>query len=79
MRRSKDEVMANILKICLTGSNKTVVVYQSNLNFKTIIPCLDTLMRNGFITPMDGNPMKYKTTEKGKELLAIIEGIHEFL
>jgi predicted transcriptional regulator len=76
MRRTKEEIIASILKICLSGSSKTVVVYQSNLNFKTVDPYLNSLMKNGLVAAMDG---KYKTTDKGKELLATIKDAHEFL
>lgn len=67
MRRSRDEIMANILEICLFETSKTRIVYRSNLNFATIDSYLDSLTKNGFIAVMDG---KYKTTEKGKDLLA---------
>ncbi len=74
MRRTKGEVIVKILETCLTGSNKTVIVYQSNLNFKTIVPYIDSLMKNELITTMDG---KYKTTDKGKKLLARLKEVHE--
>ncbi len=76
MRRSKGEVIANVLEICLAGSSKTHVVYGTNLNFLTVIPYLDSLTKNGFIAVMDGN---YKTTDKGKELLGKIKEAHELL
>lgn len=78
MRRSKGEVIAKILEVCLTGSNKTRVVYGSNLDFKTVSPYLDSLVKNGFIAIRDGIPKKYKTTDKGKELLASIKRARRF-
>jgi len=76
MKRTKGEIIAKILEVCLTASSKTNVVYGSNLNFRTVNLYLDALMMNGHIT-RDENTLKYKTTEKGKELLAIIKEAHE--
>lgn len=67
MRRSRDEILANILEVCLYETSKTRIVYLSNLNFATIDSYLDSLTKNGFIAVIYG---KYKTTEKGKDLLA---------
>ncbi len=75
MRRTKGEIVVKILETCRTESNKTIIVYQSNLNFKTVVPYLDTLKENGFITVANG---KYETTKKGKELLATLKKVREF-
>jgi len=47
-RRSKDNIIADILEVCLVpGLSKTNVVYQANLNLKTALPYLDLLTRGG--------------------------------
>ncbi len=75
MGRTKKEIVAEILKACLPGASKTAVVYGSNLNFRTVNPYLDLLIKNGLISAMDG---RYKTTDKAKKLLVSINKIREF-
>ena len=79
MRRTKEEIIVSILETCLTGANKTIIVYKSNLNFATIVPYLDSLIKNGFITTIEGAHTKYETTDKGKDLLSGLREIHELL
>ncbi len=78
MKRSRGEVIAKILETCLIGASKTHVVYGSNLNFKSVRPYLDSLIANGYIAAIDSDPKEYKTTDKGKQLLAVIREAHEF-
>ncbi len=75
MRRSRGEIIGRILEVCMTGASKTALVYGGNLNFETVAPYIDSLTKNGFIVAMDG---KYKTTEKGKELLGKLKELTEF-
>jgi predicted transcriptional regulator len=35
MRRSREEIVSEILDVCLNGANKTRIVYQANLNFRS--------------------------------------------
>ena len=79
MRRTKGEVIAKILEVCLIGASKTRIVYGSDLNFRTVIPYLDSLMVNGHIIKADEEVARYKTTEKGMALLAIIKEANELL
>ncbi len=65
-------------RICIIRVSKTIAVYESNLNLKTVNPYLDSLMMNGHIIKTDEKMPRYKTTDKGKELLAIIKESHEF-
>lgn len=74
MKRTKGEVMEKILEVCQIGASKTRIVYGSNLNFITVLPYLDSLTKNGSIAAMDG---KYKTTDKGKELLTAIKKVNK--
>ncbi len=76
MKRTKEEIVVKILETCLMESSKTHIVYKSNLNFSIAAQYLDILTNNGLIAAIDG---KYKTTEKGKEILATIKKVHEFL
>jgi predicted transcriptional regulator len=46
MKRSRDLIISQILYICTHGANKTRIVYQANLNFRTVDPYLKLLMLN---------------------------------
>ena len=75
---NKGEIIVKILEVCQLGASKTVLVYGSHLNSRTVAPYLDSLMKCGLIAIVDGNPRKYLTTDKGKELLALTEKAQEF-
>jgi predicted transcriptional regulator len=67
-KRSKNKIISEILDICLEGANKTRIVYQVNLNFRTVNSYLDMLIKNSMIEVSGDAKKIYKTTEKGKEL-----------
>jgi predicted transcriptional regulator len=69
-KRSKNKIVSEILEICLEGTNKTRIVYQANLNFKTVNSYLDLLINNSMIVVTKGPKKIYTTTEKGRELLS---------
>jgi Predicted transcriptional regulator len=79
MKRDKTQIMAAILNTCISGANKTRVVYQANLNFKTVNPYLDTLVEKGFLDVKQGTRILYETTDKGTELLETLVNIEETL
>ncbi|MGD0954087.1 MAG: winged helix-turn-helix domain-containing protein [Methanotrichaceae archaeon] len=49
MKRSREEIVSKILDVCLNGANKTKIVYQANLNFRTVNPYLDLLIGKNLI------------------------------
>lgn len=51
------------------GVNKTKIVYCCNLNFHTVNPYLELLLKNGLVEMIEGNVLRYKTTTKGLEAL----------
>ena len=69
MKRSKQEIFSQILDICRNGANKTRIVYQANLNFRTINPYLDLLTKNGLINVKKEQNLIYETTPRGLDLL----------
>ncbi len=80
MKRSRQEIFSQILDICLTGANKTKIVYQANLNFRTVNPYLDILIKNQhLIETGQGAQILYKTTSKGTYLLESINKINNTL
>lgn len=69
MKRSRDMIISQILDICINGASKTKIVYQANLNFRTINPYIELLTKNGLINVKKEQTVIYKTTPKGLDLL----------
>jgi predicted transcriptional regulator len=69
VKRSRDIIMSQILEICAIGASKTKIVYQANLNFRTINPYLELLTKNGLIEVRREKTLIYETTPKGLGLL----------
>ncbi|MFB3764220.1 MAG: winged helix-turn-helix domain-containing protein [Methanotrichaceae archaeon] len=69
MKRSKDVIISQILDICAIGASKTKIVYQANLNFRTVNPYIELLSKNGLIEAAQGQTVYYKTTPKGIKIL----------
>ncbi len=64
-KRYRDQILASILEVCAGGRNKTQTVYESGLNFHTVVPYLELLVRNGLAERTEGEVLIYKTTAKG--------------
>ena len=69
MKRSRYIIISQILEICMSGASKTKIVYQANLNFKTVKPYIDLLINNGLLNVKQEPAIIYKTTEKGMDLI----------
>jgi predicted transcriptional regulator len=70
MKRSRDRIISQILDVCTSGANKTRIVYQANLNFKTVNPYLELLTKNGMINAKEERSLVvYETTSRGLALL----------
>jgi predicted transcriptional regulator len=76
-KRSKDQIIADILDICREGAGKTKIVYQVNLNFRTITPPLDLLLRKGFLEASQGDRPIYHTTPGGTQALEALRKAEE--
>ncbi len=68
MKRSRHMIISQILDICNGGASKTRIVYQANLNFRTVNPYIELLTKNGLIENKSGRPVLYVTTDKGLKL-----------
>ncbi len=64
-RRSRDQIVLEILGICAEGENITRIVYRANTNFTTIRSYLDALIRNDLVECLPGPTRIFKTTSKG--------------
>ncbi len=79
MKRSKDMIISQILDICTNGASKTRIVYQANLNFRTVNPYIELLAKNGLIDVAQGETVCYKTTIKGIRILKEFKHIQDEL
>ena len=69
-KRNNDQIKSQILVVCLgDGANKTRIVYQAGLNFRTVKGYLDLLLEKGLLEAIPGERIMYKTTEKGEGAL----------
>lgn len=75
MKRSKDAIIIQILDICLAGASKTRIVYQANLNFRTVVPYIELLIKNGLLEGSTNSSVIYTTTPKGAKLLKDFKNI----
>jgi predicted transcriptional regulator len=70
IKRTKDIIISKILDVCASGAHKTRIVYQANLNFRTVNPYIELLTKNGMINAKkEGNLVVYETTARGLALL----------
>jgi len=69
-KRSRYEIIQDVLDQCQTGSKKTWVMYRANLSYDLTTNYLNELVKMGLVEPKDG---LYYTTEKGKQLLELLK------
>jgi predicted transcriptional regulator len=79
MKRSKDMIISQILDICVDGASKTKIVYQANLNFRTVNPYIELLTKNGLLETSVESTIIYKTTQKGIKMLRDFRSIQSEL
>jgi predicted transcriptional regulator len=75
MKRNREEIISQILHVCRNGAIKTRVVYQANLNFKTVEPYLELLVKNNLLEVQQGEKKMYETTQKGETLLEALNQV----
>ncbi len=77
-KRGRNEIIRSILEVCLVeGAVKTRIVYQANLNFRTVRPYLASLVDGGMLEVLD--QAIYRTTEKGSETLRLLKEIDDMI
>lgn len=75
MKRSREIIIEGILETCKEPATKTRVVYQANLNFRTVKPYLDLLIKSGLLEASREKISTYKTTEKGMNVLGHLKAL----
>lgn len=71
VKRSRFEIMVDILSSAKEGANKTRIVYEAYLNFKQAEEYLNFLMEAELLVKKytGGNKTVYHITDKGQEML----------
>ncbi len=67
MRRSRIDIVAEILEVAKKGVNKTAIVYKTNLNFTLAEKYLSLLEKQGLL---ENKSDKYVTSDRGRIFLA---------
>ena len=75
-RRSKIEIMADILSVAKGGARKTEIVYKANLNFHRVERYLPFLKERGLIAKSGA---VYWPTEKGEAFLSDYQTMKDLL
>lgn len=81
-RRSRAEVVADILSEALDGANKTRLMYRCNMNFARFNRYLRELLDAGVVKRVNPNPkglILYKTTDEGRELLTVLRKANKLM
>jgi predicted transcriptional regulator len=76
--RSRTEILGNILDAANGGATKTKIMYIAFLSYGQLKEYLSILIENNLIEYLDG-VHKFKTTEKGLNLLKIHNEMAELL
>ena len=76
MKRSRQQIVYEILQICRSGASKTAIVRNVSINFKTAAPYLQILIKNHLIDVDQG---EYISTQKGIRLVESINRVNEQL
>jgi predicted transcriptional regulator len=81
MKRSRTEVIIEILNAAKNDACKTRLMYTVNMNLASFNKYLRELIRAGLIAKVHGSQDKvtYRITERGKNLLQLLEKAEEFV
>jgi len=83
-RRSRAEIIVDILSEAMKRANKTRIMYKANLNFLRFERYFGELLSKGLIVVVE-NPgvysggVVYQTTEKGRALLDVLKHAQEIV
>ena len=69
-KRSRYEIVAEILEQCQNGARKTWVMYRANLSYDLTTNYLNNLVKAGLLENRDG---LYYITDKGRQLLELLK------
>jgi predicted transcriptional regulator len=75
-KRSKEQIISQILEVCCEGANKTTIVYRTNSNSANVNGYLKMLLKNRLVKI---SKRSYITTSKGIEILENLKEIQNAL
>ena len=75
VKRSRLDIVSDILSAALGGIRKTQLMYRTNLNFRRREKYIEDLVGLGMIDVGSHSPVTYTTTERGREWLKNYEKI----
>jgi predicted transcriptional regulator len=73
-KRTREEIIYQILKACREGINKTAVANMAALNVNVASSYLEMLIRIGMI---EKNGRLYITTHKGRKILPVMKNVQD--
>ena len=81
-RRDRHDIVAEILKTARGGKIKTHIMYKAKLSYSQINDYLNLLIKKGFLENMPIQRKRqiitvYRTTERGREFLDLLESINK--
>ena len=74
--RSRTDIIADILRASLKGTNKTKLMYRSFLSYQQFKSYLEILVSRGLIE-YDKKSDTYSTSAKGKAFLETLDALNE--
>jgi predicted transcriptional regulator len=81
-KRSRSDLICDILSEAIGGTNKTRLMYRCNMSFVRFNRYLRELLDAGLIERVGTNPgitVLYKTTDKGLELLQVLRKARDLI
>lgn len=69
MRRSRPEIIGEMLEASAEGATKTAIAYRINLGFGLAQKYLEDLLEKGLLTLEKSSPLKYKLSDDGVQTL----------
>jgi predicted transcriptional regulator len=79
VRRSREEIIFEILSICIEGEKVTKIVYRANTNFTTIKAYLNLLKKKELIECPESSSRLYRTTPKGIDMINRLKQLQQDL
>ena len=78
-KRDKFSIILSILQACRESTSKTNIVYQANLNFRTVAAYLGLLVDKGMIEVIQKPIPLYRITPKGTKMMNDLKSIKKVL
>jgi predicted transcriptional regulator len=78
VKRDRNEIFVEILKLCTKPTAKTHIMYQTNISYDTLLKLLKHLQNFELLT-LEKGARKYATTCKGQEYITRWQALQELL